>query len=920
MTRTCISALRIERLKSRMPELEGTPTDRLCPRFFQQLLFEGGWLDSYRAQLSTALFSHDFRLGNTLCLRGRNISGTWFSLWFIPMQTPNANEWIRRWQPMLYHFCNALPWDEEECVKPCKLLSHKVLPELQAVVMLTTDRVPVERSASTPMMRELHVLKMVQFAHRHGYASLCSAQYYPRDNHLPIWLTSQANSFNDTGNWVQYKLADFHFLLKQSRHLQNDIRSIQAALLKKHATLITYDEGQRFRFQLRIAKDKPPLDLGFLEWVRYVRSNPPTKTQKIIQSHVAVENVWFWNFSDKHTQRMYAPLINNVRSALQQRRLCTSEMRQQLKARVSNIEAFMTYEYWCYEFPQGFMVFGSLGTQSYACNLVAKSARTVPDQYMRIMHRECYRRCVTSPYLTQVCPESEPVVSSVFVSARYREPAVPLSVLPLSEELLDALVLCLLGYHNMGIVPIQCTLDHILMFSSGRMSILGVEQAMIYSDLYSENLRSDWWLIVCALNFMEIAKDLIRIHGTCDSFLQRANAFNQLVQIVDDEVDESVVMARYHVLETMNLYNELLYDNITFATLYSEIVYGARPLPQLLTMVPECGLTEYDMLSLKVLLQNQFTVQNVYSVVASQSRCAVLGNVILRQCGFGANSNVELVRRLGDGTYGQVFLLNSPKKRFAMKVTQTGKSISVAAQLYEIEIQKHIHAKIHSLKTTHFKVVVPGVHKTCQYDDLNVIISVQDYIELPPRIKYSSVREWKLLLEFLHLLHTRGIVHGDAHPENLKISIAQKTIYVLDFGRAVLQESVPESWMWLILCIYDYYTVISTILWWIEDQPSEREALQAVLAHDTPSFIQMHYGELLNKELLSQGQHWDVMGTLAALKSEAFFKIILSSNYTDANVSAFYSTLKLGPSYRHSIATIVGSPFKFFKQPRSQKK
>lgn len=149
----------------------------------------------------------------------------------------------------------------------------------------------------------------------------------------------------------------------------------------------------------------------------------------------------------------------------------------------------------------------------------------------------------------------------------------------------------------------------------------------------------------------------------------------------------------------------------------------------------------------------------------------------------------KVIRHIGSGTYGDVYLVEKKNRKYAMKIIRkfTGNdSPSAFKKKFKTEF-------ISMLKLEH-----PGILKVYQYsfleEEQNPYI-IMEYAEKGSfgeyfKAKHSMQEKIDIctqLFEAVHYLHLNGIIHRDIKPENILLN-AKGKIKLGDFGTAKLTD------------------------------------------------------------------------------------------------------------------------------------
>ena len=154
--------------------------------------------------------------------------------------------------------------------------------------------------------------------------------------------------------------------------------------------------------------------------------------------------------------------------------------------------------------------------------------------------------------------------------------------------------------------------------------------------------------------------------------------------------------------------------------------------------------------------------------------------------------NYKIIKKLGEGKFGIVYLVKKGNKEYAMKdikiskdnvdyddvIETTDKEIKILKKLkqlvdYEIKEYKSPNSKLNpnsvgdnNMGGINYKLIVP-------------------YIKAIDLSKLSNKKKMKVFLkviEKLHELHTKyGIIHNDIKPENIMVE-KNYNVYIIDYG------------------------------------------------------------------------------------------------------------------------------------------
>lgn len=156
------------------------------------------------------------------------------------------------------------------------------------------------------------------------------------------------------------------------------------------------------------------------------------------------------------------------------------------------------------------------------------------------------------------------------------------------------------------------------------------------------------------------------------------------------------------------------------------------------------------------------------------------------------NENLTVIKDLGSGAFGQVFLCNYQKDGFS-------KLVAVKKVNNQDNKEKVFKEALINSELSHPNIV--QIYNV-EYDTNNNILFIYEYVEgitlrehLESTSKLSlgeAVFIFNCLLRGIELAHSKGIIHHDISPRNIILSIHGE-VKILDFGLAKLQGSYQND-------------------------------------------------------------------------------------------------------------------------------
>lgn len=139
------------------------------------------------------------------------------------------------------------------------------------------------------------------------------------------------------------------------------------------------------------------------------------------------------------------------------------------------------------------------------------------------------------------------------------------------------------------------------------------------------------------------------------------------------------------------------------------------------------------------------------------------------------------IRKLGEGTYGKVYMYTLGDKKYAVKISvRYGHDLSVSFLREPACMRRLLHRNIMNIidigfDHRNFYFVMPFAEKGSLYD---VIYQKQKSIDLETKKYYA----WQIL-QGVHFCISRGVMHRDIKPQNILV-MKDNTIKITDFGIA----------------------------------------------------------------------------------------------------------------------------------------
>ena len=142
----------------------------------------------------------------------------------------------------------------------------------------------------------------------------------------------------------------------------------------------------------------------------------------------------------------------------------------------------------------------------------------------------------------------------------------------------------------------------------------------------------------------------------------------------------------------------------------------------------------------------------------------------------------KIIKRLGRGSFGNIFLVEYQNKFYAMKIENTKKGYFI--------LDKEIYLMLHL-----YGPRIPYVKSFGQCGYYNVLVmellgkSLEDIKNILPSKKITIPSLCKLsyqMLQILEYIHQKSFIHRDVKPENFIMGIGpnNKYLYMIDFGFA----------------------------------------------------------------------------------------------------------------------------------------
>ena len=140
----------------------------------------------------------------------------------------------------------------------------------------------------------------------------------------------------------------------------------------------------------------------------------------------------------------------------------------------------------------------------------------------------------------------------------------------------------------------------------------------------------------------------------------------------------------------------------------------------------------------------------------------------------------RVIKRLGKGTFGYVYLVLYNNKFYAMKLEDKEKGFYILEK--ELYLMKYLYGPR-----------IPYVKGYGQYDKFNVLImellgkSLEDILDILPNKKMSIQCVCKLsyqMIQILEHIHKKYFIHRDIKPSNFIMGIGpnSKYVYIIDLG------------------------------------------------------------------------------------------------------------------------------------------
>ena len=142
----------------------------------------------------------------------------------------------------------------------------------------------------------------------------------------------------------------------------------------------------------------------------------------------------------------------------------------------------------------------------------------------------------------------------------------------------------------------------------------------------------------------------------------------------------------------------------------------------------------------------------------------------------------KIIKRLGRGSFGYIYLVEYNNKLYAMKIENTKKGFYILDK--EVYLMSHLYGPR-----------IPYVKSFGNLGSYNILVmevlgkSLEDIKEVLPSKKMSISCVCKLsyqMLQILEHIHKKSFVHRDVKPDNFIMGIGQnsKFLYMIDFGFA----------------------------------------------------------------------------------------------------------------------------------------
>jgi serine/threonine-protein kinase len=144
------------------------------------------------------------------------------------------------------------------------------------------------------------------------------------------------------------------------------------------------------------------------------------------------------------------------------------------------------------------------------------------------------------------------------------------------------------------------------------------------------------------------------------------------------------------------------------------------------------------------------------------------------------NHQYRIIRQLGSGANGQVYLVESKERLFALKL---------ATQANDLALEYQILLDVYSL--TQENPIGPKVYELDDWEDRGIrqYFFVMEYVRGTTLSQFVSERgsNWvpvliSQLLRNIHILHEKGFAFGDLKAENCLVDPNTGTVRLIDFG------------------------------------------------------------------------------------------------------------------------------------------